>query len=131
MFAILVLVFVDGVSACTVEVINIKTKYLSGHVIDKLGGSIPQAKVAIYKDSEYKDLIAETMSDDEGRYHLNSPMPGRYTLKVTGGNFWLVTIATLRYSRPSLSTAAGELAITLVGPGECSGSVEVRKLKGR
>jgi len=57
---------------------------LRGRVIDPLGAAVPNADVALMRDTK---ALSATHTDQEGRFEFTVPDPGRYTVHVEAPGF--------------------------------------------
>jgi len=125
---VFVILFVDAAAACTIEISTVKTNAVYGRVIDEMKASIPNARIRIFKSAESNDPLAETTSDENGRFEIKNFPAGVYIIKANAENF-AYTTSFLKLKKSSSKVKKREMVFTLVPSPACSGWVEMQKIQ--
>jgi hypothetical protein len=117
-----------GALACSVEISTLNVDAIYGVVTDQKKTSISGANIKIYKTADSKKALAETVSDENGRFEIEDFPAGEYIIRAWAEKF-AVTTAYLKLKRSTSNVKDAEMVFTLVGEEKCTGRAGVRKIK--
>ena len=124
----LLFLFFQSSLACTVSIWKIEVKSVQGKIVDEYNNAIPSATVQIYKNKDDgEEILTETKTDEDGKFEIKNSPPGKYMIRANAEHF-TYSYATLKLKKSSKKTKNEEIVIVLVPFGECSGTVEVKKI---
>lgn len=123
---VFVLLFAYDAFFCTVNISNIKATAVYGKVIAETKETIPNAKIQIFKAEDYDKILAETTTDENGRFEIKNFPSGKYMIRAKAEHF-AVSIAFMKLKKNSSNVKNKEIVFTLVP--ECSGWVEMQKVQ--
>ena len=126
-----VLLFLNSTFACIPNISFIKTTAIYGKVVAEDNYPIPNAVIQIYKNKEEgEEIIAETKSDENGRFEINNFLSGNYLIRAKA-NYFAYSIAQLKLKKSSSKSKTEEIIFTLVSESACSGNAEVKKIDNK
>lgn len=127
-FLALVLFLGKDVFPCTITISNIKATAIYGRIIDEVEMPISGATVQIFKNADSNKILAEAMSDENGRFEIKDFQAGKYMIRAKAKNF-AYTSSFLNLKSSSSKVKKKEMVFTLVPSSGCSGWVEMKKIQ--
>lgn len=126
--AFLILLFANCVFPCTINISKIKAKAIYGIVIDETEFPIADAKIQIYKNSDDDKILAESITNENGRFEIKNFPAGKYLIRAKAENF-AYTTSFLKLKKSSSKIIDREMIFTLVPSIDCTGWVEMKKIQ--